>query len=64
MECSCIAPLTPVVMVMRGLVFHPLFCMVSISGSYLVVLVHEGLFGKPVVAVCKFDELDCACEAQ
>ena len=23
-ECSCIAPLTPAVMVMRGLVFHPL----------------------------------------
>ena len=24
MECSCMAPLTLVVMVMRGLVFHPL----------------------------------------
>ena len=35
-ECSCIAPLTPAVMVMRGLVFHPLFCMMLISGSYLV----------------------------
>ena len=26
MEFSCIAPLTPAVMVMRGLVSHPLFC--------------------------------------
>ena len=25
-ECSCIAPHTPVVIVMRGLVFQPLFC--------------------------------------
>ena len=30
------APLTPDVMVTRGLVFHPLFCIVLISGSYLV----------------------------
>ena len=37
-ECSCMAPLTLAVMVMRGLVFHPLFCMVLISGSYLVCL--------------------------
>jgi hypothetical protein len=35
-KCSCIAPLTPAVMVMRGVGFHPLFCMVLISGSYLV----------------------------
>ena len=38
MECLCIAPLTPVVMTMRGLIFHPLFCMVLISGSYSVCL--------------------------
>jgi hypothetical protein len=38
MDCSCIAPLTLVVMVMRGLVFHSLFCMVLISGSYFVCL--------------------------
>ena len=38
MECSCIAPLTLAVMVIRGLVFHPLFCMVLIRGSYLVCL--------------------------
>jgi hypothetical protein len=31
----CIASLTPAVMVMRGLIFHPLFCMVLISGLYL-----------------------------
>lgn len=38
MECLRIAPLTPVVMVMRALVFHPLFCKVLISGSYMVCL--------------------------
>ena len=37
-ECSWMAPLTHAVMVMRGMVFHPLFCMVVISGSYLVCL--------------------------
>ena len=36
MECSWMAPLTPAVMVMIGLVLHPLFCMVLISGSYFV----------------------------
>ena len=35
MECSCIAPLTLGVMVMRRLVFHPLYWMVLINGSYL-----------------------------
>ena len=38
MDCSSIAPLTLVVMLMRGLVFHPLFFMVLISGSYFVHL--------------------------
>jgi hypothetical protein len=37
-ECSCIARMTHVVVVMRGLVCHPLFCTVLISGSYLVCL--------------------------
>jgi hypothetical protein len=37
-ECLCMAPLTPAMMVMRGLVFHPLFFMVLISGSYFVCL--------------------------
>ena len=36
--CSCIAPLTPAVMVMRGFVFHPLFCMLLINESYLACL--------------------------
>jgi hypothetical protein len=34
----CMAHLTQAMMVMRGLVFHPLFCMVFIRGSYLVCL--------------------------
>ena len=39
MKCSCMAPLTPDVMVMRGLVFHPLFCMALIRGSIWYVCV-------------------------
>ena len=35
MECSCVAPLTPVVIVMREFVFHPWFRMFSINGLYL-----------------------------
>ena len=35
-KCSCMAPLTLVVMVMRGFTFHPLLYLVFISGSYLV----------------------------
>ena len=38
MECSWMAPLTPAVIMMRGLVFHPLWCMLFISESYLVCL--------------------------
>ena len=36
MDCSCIAPMTPTVIVMRGFVFHPLFRISLINGSYLV----------------------------
>jgi hypothetical protein len=32
MECLCIAPLTPTVIVIRGFVSQPLFCMLLISG--------------------------------
>jgi hypothetical protein len=42
-ECSCIAPLTPAVMVMRGLV---LFYMVLISGSYLACSCVVACFGN------------------
>ena len=38
MECSCMVPLTPAVMVMRGLVFQPLFRMMLFNGSYLACL--------------------------
>ena len=37
-ECLCMASLTPNVMVMRGLIFHPLFCKELIRGSYLLCL--------------------------
>ena len=38
MKCSWIAPLTPAVMMIRRLIFHSLFCIVLISGLYLVCL--------------------------
>ena len=38
-ECSRTTPLTPNVILMRGLVYHPLFCMVLISVLYLVCYV-------------------------
>jgi hypothetical protein len=38
MDCLCMAPLTPTVMIMRGFVFHPLFSMMLINGTYLVCL--------------------------
>jgi hypothetical protein len=34
MDCSSIAPLTTVVIVIRGVIFQPLFHIVLISGSY------------------------------
>jgi hypothetical protein len=40
------APLTPTIMVMRGLVFHPLFCIVLISGSYLVCFCVMACYGN------------------
>ena len=46
MECSCIAPLTPAVIVIRGFVFHPLFRMALISGSYFVCLWERACLGK------------------
>ena len=44
-ECLCMVSLTLVVMVMRGLVFHPLFCMVLISGSNLVCFCSRASLG-------------------
>ena len=46
MECSWMAPLTPAVMVISGLTFQPLFCMLLISGSYLVCLWVRASFGN------------------
>ena len=46
MDFSCMAPLTLAVMVMRGLVFHLLFCMAFISGSYLACLCRIACFGN------------------
>ena len=38
MDCSCMAPRTPIAIVIRGFVFQPWFLMLLISGSYLVCL--------------------------
>jgi hypothetical protein len=46
MECSCMTPLTPVVMVMRGFVFHPLIPIMLISGSYLLCLCVRACLGN------------------
>ena len=46
MDCSCIAPLTLVVIVMRGFLFHPLFCMLLINGSYLASLYVRACLGN------------------
>ena len=46
MECSCMAPLTPAVIVMRGLVFHPLLCKVLINGSYSMCLRTRACYGN------------------
>ena len=44
--CSCIVPLILAMMVMRGFVFHPLFCTVLISGLYLVCLCKRVCLGN------------------
>jgi hypothetical protein len=46
MNCSFIAPRTLAVIVMRGFVFHPWFCMLLISGSHLVCLCMRALLEK------------------
>ena len=46
MDCSCIAPLTLAVIVIRGFILHPLFCMALISGSYFVCLWERACSGN------------------
>ena len=46
MDFSCMAPLTPSVMVTRGLVFHPLFCKAFINGLYLACLCRRACYGN------------------
>ena len=59
MECSWIAPLTPAVMVIRGLIFQPLFLYGVDNRVVVGVFVCAGLLWESVVAVCEFDKLDC-----
>ena len=46
MECSCMAPRTPVVIVIRGFVCHPIFRTLSIKGSYLACLCMRACSGN------------------
>ena len=52
MECLWIAPLTPAVMVIRGLTFHPLFCIVLTNGIVFGVFVCEGSWGAHFTVLC------------
>ena len=45
-QCSWMAPLTPRVIVMRGVVFHPVFGILWTNGSYLVCLFVLACFGN------------------
>ena len=46
MNCSCIVPLTPTVIVMRGFIFHSLFYILLINGSYLACLCMRACSGN------------------
>lgn len=61
MKCSCMAPLTMAVMVMRGFTLHPLLCSVLNNGLYLVCLCLslKGLFVVSIVVVCELNESEC-----
>ena len=59
MDCSCTAPLTLAVIVIRGFVFQPLFCIVLISGSYFACFCVIACLGNLSTTVCEFDELYC-----
>jgi hypothetical protein len=61
MECLCMAPLTPAMMVVSGLVCHPLICIVLMRGVVFFVFVCEGLIQVYVVTICEFNELGCEC---
>ena len=61
MDCTCIAPLTPVVIMIRGFVSQPLFCMVLINELYFACFCVRACFGESVVAVCELNELYCMC---
>jgi hypothetical protein len=45
-ECSCMAPLTPAVTVIRGFAFQPLLLILLISGSYLSCLCVQACSGN------------------
>lgn len=59
MEFSCMAPLIPDVLVMRGFTFQQLFWNMAMSGSYLWCSCSRACSGQVhVMAICKFYELE------
>lgn len=44
-ECSCMAPLTPTIIIISGLAFPPLCFRVSISGSHFLHLASMAVSG-------------------
>ena len=46
MDCSCLAPLIPAVIVIRGFVFQPLFRMALIKGLYLACFCVMSCYGN------------------
>ena len=54
MGCLCMAPLTPAMMVIRGLVLNPLFWMVLFNGSYL----DFGIYTKSDIKEVDITEFD------
>jgi hypothetical protein len=62
-DCSCIAPLTPAVIVIRGFVFQPLFHIVLISGSYFSCFCVRACSGNlSCQYVNSMNYIVCACE--
>jgi hypothetical protein len=56
-KCLWIAPLTPVVIVMRGLTCHPTVLSVWMSGLYFAVFIYVCVIWESITAKCECNEL-------
>ena len=52
MECSCMATLTIVVMVMSGFFFPTVILEYGYEWVIFVVFVFKGMLGEPIMAIC------------